>query len=129
LARDLGALRAYFLHYVAARSGSVSARIKRGILLAGLGIVGLFAGLTAIAVAVGLAIFGIAHGLAEAFGGRLWLGELAAGLGVLILFGLAASLAIRYWLNLSLRKAKENYERRRIQERVRYGRDVAQRPL
>jgi hypothetical protein len=126
LTRDLAALQAYVLHYVSARSDALRAKAKRLAVYAALGLMGLAVGVTAIVVAVTLALYGIAHALAAATD-RLWLGELLAGFGVLVLVGLAGWLGTRYWLRLSLKQTKEKYERRRIKERIQYGRDVAQR--
>jgi hypothetical protein len=114
------------MHYRAARGDAMSAKVKRLAVWGAVGLIGLFAGIAAVVVAVYLALDGIALGLAALFG-RPWVGELVTGLGVLLLAGLGLWIGLRYWMNLSLRTAKEKYERRRNLERRRFGKDVAQR--
>lgn len=126
LTRDLGAIQAYAMHYVAARSDALTAQAKKAAVWGALGVMGLFAGITVIVASVVLALVGIAFGLAALLD-SLWAGLLITGLGVLLLVGLAAWIGLRYWMNLSLHHAKEKYERRRTKERHDYGRDVAQR--
>jgi hypothetical protein len=127
LTHDLAALQAYALHYVAARADAIRAKVKSVIAWAALGLAGGLAAAAGLIVAVYLALQGIAEILGLALGGRYWAGELITGFGVLILAGAGAAIGLRYWLNLSRRQAKEKYERRRTQERIALGRDVAQR--
>jgi hypothetical protein len=127
LTQDLAALQAYVLHYLSARSDAVSARVKKTVVWAALGLAAGVAALTALVVAVALVLGGAAEGIATALGGRAWAGNLIVGGAVLILMALAAWIGLRYWLNLSRRRVKEQYERRRQHERNAFGKDVAQR--
>lgn len=127
LTQDLAALQGYVLHYLAARSEAVTARIKKTVLWAVLGLAGGVAALTALVVAVVLVLGGAADGIASALGGRAWAGELIVGGVVLFVIALSAWIGLRYRLNLSRRRVKEQYERRRQHQRNAFGKDVAQR--
>ncbi len=124
--RDLSSLQAYAAHYLAARSDALMAKVKRAAVWALLGIAGLLVATAALVVAVVLVLVGISNALAELWD-RVWAGQVVTGAAALVLAGLGVWLAVQYWFNLSRRKTRAEYERRREQERTDYGRDVAQR--
>jgi hypothetical protein len=123
----LAELREYADYYLAARVDGVKASVRR---IAALAIVGVLAAvvlLSALAASTVLVITGMARGLAVLAGGRVWLGELAVGGAILVLFTIAVAGGLRLWSASQRRKTQQKYERRRNEQRARFGRDAAQR--
>lgn len=125
--KDLGALQSYAQHYLQTRADAVKHKLRQMAIWAVLGLVAAVAGVAALATAVVLLLQGMVDGLSVLLGDRPWAGELIVG-GV-ILGGLGAGLlALRGRMNRkSYERTKENYARRREEERVAHQHDVVQR--
>jgi len=124
LLRDLELLRELFSHYSAARADVVRARV-RGVVARIIGL--LIAGLvlaTVLIAAVVLTLSGLAHALAAATGGRLWVGQLGVGAGILLLMGSVGLAAARLSARRNLQQLREKYEHRRECQRQRFGTEV-----
>jgi hypothetical protein len=83
LFEDLSALREYALYYVSARVDVVKHRVRKAILWAAAGVMGMVAGAVVLITAIVLLLDGIAAGLAALLGGRRWAGDLITGIVVL----------------------------------------------
>jgi hypothetical protein len=88
-------LKAYFAHYLAAKTDSVKVSIRRAVVFAALGVLGLVAGVAVIATAVVLVLHGLAQALTVLIKGHAWAGNLVAGVLVLGLIGLGTWLGVR----------------------------------
>jgi len=120
-------LREYAGYYVAAKVDGAKARVRQWIFLASLGVIALLA-VAAVAIAgVVLLCQGLAHLLADAFGGRLWAGYLAAG--AILIGTIAVSLwgTMRYLGRVARRRIMDKYDLRRTRQRADFGHDVTQR--
>jgi hypothetical protein len=127
LLRDVQALYAYSLHYLAARTDSIVMRARKILLWVILGCVMLAVGVTALLVAVALVLAGIADGISTLLGGQYWAGALITGVGVLAFFAIVAAVAAWAWIGGSANKTREKYQRRREQQRAAFGEDISQR--
>ena len=124
LLSEFSALREYAAHLAATYVDLTRARARKLVISAILGIAAAIVGLT---VAIACAIYtvrGVAGGLAAAVGGRIWLGELLAGVaGLCVLAGLAG-IAVRMSAKRRHASAVQKYEDRKAGQRARIGRDV-----
>jgi arginine exporter protein ArgO len=74
-----------------------------------------------------LLLDGAATGLGLLFGGRLWLGHIVVGGGVLVLLALGMFIGVRTWQSRSRRQKVQQYDERQLQQRTTYGHSVADR--
>jgi hypothetical protein len=104
--------------YLAARQDQLKLGLRRAVVGALLGLLGLLAGGAILVTAAVLLLTGIASGLGELFG-RPWLGQLATGLSVLALAALGVRISVSSvirssrWrtINRYAKRHKEQYER------------------
>lgn len=128
LLTELAATAEFSLHMLAARLDELRLRtsrsIRRAFLAFGLALVTLgLAGVTATISAVYL-VQGVAGALAEAAGGRDWVGRLGAGLaGTSLLLGAFAWRELRAARRRRLDVVRK-YALRKARQRARFGRDV-----
>ena len=78
-------LRDHVLYYVAVRVALIRARIRSAVLAVILFAFLLVAAAAAVVASITLLLLGAAHGLGQAFGGRIWLGDLVVGAIALVL--------------------------------------------
>jgi hypothetical protein len=116
----------YLTDYLAARSDAVRARIRIVVLGAAVVVAAAVIAASVVVAAAVLLVLGIAHGFSALFGSH-WAGELLAGGGLLIAMAGGAWLGVHFLLLRSLRRTKQQYERRRDQQRQAVGHDVSQR--
>jgi uncharacterized membrane protein YjgN (DUF898 family) len=115
---------AYAAHLLAAKADATRLQIRRMVIAAGLGLLGLFVGAGMLIAAAVLVLQGAAGGLGE-WTQRPWLGELIVGLAVLSLAALAVYLGLARIRASSFRSTKEKYEQRKQEQRREFGHDVA----
>jgi uncharacterized membrane protein len=123
---DLSALREYAAYYVSARIDAVKFRVRKALVWAAVGLMGMVAGMVVLIGAIVFVLDGIAAGLAALLGGRRWAGDLITGIVILGVIALVGYLAVHGWVQSSWHKTVKKYERRRDQERGQFGRDVGQ---
>jgi hypothetical protein len=104
--KDLQALYAYFRHYLTARVDAVTAKVRRAVVWAIVGIVAGLADAAAVVTAVVLLLQGIANGLAVLFG-AIWAGQLVTGIGLLVLIALGLAGAAYSMIHSSAVKTRE----------------------
>lgn len=117
-------VREFFNHYFLVQLDRILLSIKMLMVYAVLGalvLIGLGALLVTAAVQV---CYGISHLLTQAFGGRVWLGELVTGAVIWILVLATAYIGISSLIARSRRATMEKYEQRRAKQRSDIGYDA-----
>jgi len=127
LQQQIEALQAYFTHFVSAKVDSFLFSSRQLALWTALGIMGLLALAGLIITAMVLLLGGAAAGLGLLFGGRLWLGQVVVGGGLLSLLALAIIVGMRTWQHRSRQQKVQQYDERQLQQRTAFGRNVADR--
>jgi hypothetical protein len=127
LQQQLEALQAYFTHFVRAKIDGLLLSARQLALWTVLGMMGLIALTGLIITAIILLLSGAAAGLGLLFGGRLWLGQVVIGGGLLLLLALSVFVAIRVWQHRSHQQKVQHYDERQLQQRAAFGRSVADR--
>jgi hypothetical protein len=121
-------LKSYAAHYLAARIDLVKLSIRRAVIFAVLGTLGLIALIAVVVTAVVLALNGLALALTALFRGHAWAGYMVAGVLVLGLLGLGAWIGIRRMFGSSREATVKRYEKRLQQQRHELGgHDAAER--
>ncbi len=121
-------LKAYAAHYLAARIDLVKLSIRRAVIFAVMGVLGLIALIAVVVTAVVLALNGLALGLTALFRGHAWAGYLVAGILVLGLLGLGTWIGLRRMFGSSRQATVKRYEQRLQQQRQHFGgHDAAER--
>lgn len=124
----LAELKSYATNYLAAKSDALKLSIKRGMIFAGLGIIGLIAAGGMLVTAVVLLLMGIANGIGKLFDpDQPWVGQLVVGVLVLGGTGLGAWLMLRKITNRSREQTVAKYEQRHNEQRRQFGHDARQR--
>jgi hypothetical protein len=114
-------LAEYFLHYVSARADILKRSVRVRLIWALAGLLGLFAMCVTIAIALHRIVLGLANGLGALLGGRVWLGDLAAGALLLASVALLFYLAQARWNNAFHQKMVVKYEKRKARQQTRFG--------
>ena len=125
LVQQIEALRAYATHFVSAKVDGFIITARQLLVWAGLGIVGLIALAGVVITAIALCLDGAAAGFGLLFGGRLWLGQLVVGGGLLVLLTLSILIGIRTWQHRTRQQKVQQYDERQLQQRAVFGRSVA----
>lgn len=125
LVQQIEALRAYATHFVSAKVDGFIITARQLLVWAGLGIVGLIALAGVVITAIVLCLDGAAAGLGLLFGGRLWLGQLVVGGGLLVLLTLSILIGMRTWQHRTRQQKVQQYDERQLQQRAVFGRSVA----
>ena len=120
---ELREYASYYLEVQADRARLTLRKLVLGVVVAAAGVTVL---LSLVATTTTLLLTGIAGGLAEAFGGRAWLGNLATGGGVLLLGALGLWTVRGIVGRLGFKHMAAKYAKRRTEQRDRFGRDVSQ---
>ncbi|MBS0207700.1 MAG: hypothetical protein JSS27_01980 [Planctomycetes bacterium] len=119
-------LAEYVWYYLSVRLDQWRDRAHRAAILGVAGILALSMVVAALMVATALLLIGAAVLLGEALGGRLWLGCVGVGAGVLlatVTLGGGVVWRMRAAWRAQLRK---KYEHRREQQREQFGRDISE---
>ena len=127
LLQQFEALRAYASHFVSAKVDGLMLSARQLAVWAVVGVVGLIALAGLVVTAIVLFLGGAAGGLGRLFGGRLWLGQLVVGGGLLVLLTLSLLIGVRTWQRRSRQQKVQQYDERQLQQRAAFGRSVADR--
>jgi hypothetical protein len=125
LMTQMSELQAYALHLANAKVDGLQHVIRQIATWTAVGIVSLIAAAGVLITAVVLFLKGVAQGLAIAFGDRIWLGNAVTGLGLLVLMATMLLIGIRRQQRKSYNQRKQAYAERQLQQRVAFGRNVA----
>lgn len=111
-------------YYVRARADQLKLSVRQFLVFGAMGVLALVVGAVIVATAAWLLVNGIAGGLAALFGGRVWLGNLGAG--VLVLAGIAggAWYGIEELRRGSQRDTVQRYQKLQAEHREKFGRDL-----
>jgi len=121
-------LKAYFAQYIAARADGIKLSVRKVVLLAVMGVLGLLVGGAVLVTAAVIIVTGLAQLIGHLLGDRLWAGNLIVGVLVLGLVGLMTWLVVRKMTQASHKATVNRYERRLKQQRVTLdGHDARQR--
>jgi len=121
-------LKAYIAQYAAARADAMKLSIRKVVLLAIMGVLGLIVGGALLVTAAVIIVTGLAQLIGHLLGDRLWAGNLIVGFLMLGLVALGAWLVVRKMTNASHTATVNRYERRLKQQRVTLdGHDARQR--
>jgi hypothetical protein len=104
-------MRREIARFASAHADRVRGTIRRAAIGAALGVLAAVVGIAVLATAAVLLVNGIAGGLAAAFGGNAWLGNLVAGVGLLLLVGVAIAVLLRRDRTKRMRALAERYAR------------------
>ena len=127
LLQQLEELQEYSTHFVSAKVDGLMLSARQLLIWAVLGIVGLLALAGLVVTAIVLCLGGAAGGLGSLLGGRLWLGQLVVGGGLLVLLTLSILIGVRTWQRRSRQQKVQQYDERQLQQRTAFGRSVADR--
>ena len=127
ITRDAAELKEYARYYVAAKVDGFKRTLRNLGLYAALGVLGLIAGGAVLATAAGLIVVGFAQGLGRLFGGRYWLGDMVAGLVVLVAIGVGVWYMMNRLTGSWRSQTVKKYEERKQSQRERFGHDVVDR--
>ena len=127
LLQQLEELRAYSTHFVSAKVDGFILSVRQLLVWMVLGIVGLIALAAVVVTAIVLFLGGTAGGLGQLFGGRLWLGQLVVGGGLLLLLTLSILIGVRTWQRRARQQKVQQYDERQRQQRAAFGHSVADR--
>jgi len=123
----LSEVKAYFQHYLDAKSDSVKLSFKKFVVTMIVSFVGLLIAGAMLATAAALLMIGMASMIGSWFSPpKPWVGQLIVGAIVLIGAPTATWFVLRRVTGLCCLNTRARYERKHAQERVRFGRDVAQ---
>ncbi len=117
----------YVSYYVATKADAAKLAIRSAILYGALGIVALLGAGTVVVVAVVLMLVGLAKAIGAALGGMEWLGDLIVGVGVLVVIGAGAMIAVKRMTGSSRKQTVDKYESRKRRQRHEFGQDIRQR--
>ena len=127
LLQQLEELRAYSTHFVSAKVDGFILSVRQLLVWMVLGIVGLIALAAVVVTAIVLCLGGAAGGLGSLLGGRLWLGQLVVGGGLLVLLTLSILIGVRTWQRRARQQKVQQYDERQRQQRAAFGHSVADR--
>jgi hypothetical protein len=127
LLKQVSELWEYAIYFISAKTDSVKLSVRQVIMWAALGVVGMIALGSVVATAVVLLLTGVGEGLAVAFGGRMWLGDIVAGVLTLGLLGLGSWVGMQKWRKSSRMRTIQHYEQQQLQQQAAFGRSVSDR--
>jgi len=124
----LGELKAYAGNLVAAKLDGIKLSVKRLVIFAGLGIVGLIIGGTVLVTAAVLLLNGLANLVAAAFNPpKPWFGQLIVGFIVLAAALAGTWFVLKRLTGASKEQTVRKYQAMHEQQRREYGHDVTER--
>ena len=121
---ELGEYASYFL---TAKVDGVKLTLRNLGIMAGLGVLGLFAAGGLVITLVVMLLRGIAYGLGDLMWDKWWLGELVTAVLFFAALGIGTMVALKKIGKSSRERTVKKYAARQQQERVKFGTDVRQR--
>ena len=127
LLKQVAELREYITYFVSAKTDSVKLSVQQVLMWVVLGFVGVIALSSLLATVMVLLLTGLAEGLTVVFGGRIWLGNIVAGLLTLAILGLGSFIWVRKWRKSSRMRTIQRYEQQQRQQQAAFGHSVSDR--
>jgi hypothetical protein len=122
--RRLGEALEFLSHLATAEFDRLKLRFRRVAMWAIVVAAGVVVLLAILVSATGLLLVGIAQAIAELCGGKMWLGSLLTGGGVLILVAAALAIGLWSWQKSAFEATREKYAARKRRQRTQFGRSV-----
>src|SRR5262249_40063479 len=114
LLQQFDELRAYSTHFVSAKVDGFMVSARQLLVWAVLGVVGLIGLAGLVVTTIVLFLGGAAGGPGQLFGGRLWLGQLVVGGGLLVLLTLSILIGLRTWQRRARQQKVQQYDERQL---------------
>jgi phosphotransferase system glucose/maltose/N-acetylglucosamine-specific IIC component len=125
LLKQLSELFEYASHYISATTDAAKLSARQAAIRVLVEVGFMLAAASLVVSALTLLFIGVAGGFAEWFDGRVWLGDLLAGLLMLTLVGGAVWVRVARLKRTSHQRTVQSYEQRKLRQQERFGRDVA----
>lgn len=122
--RHIAEAREYLIHLAAAEIDRFKLRLRRAAIWAVIGLTALVLLLAILVASAGLLLFGVAQLIGQWLGGRLWLGLMITGGGILLIGILAIGWGLWSWQTSSFEAVKERFAARRRRQKGQFGRSV-----
>jgi hypothetical protein len=126
LLKQVAELREYVTYFVSAKTDSARLLVQQVIMWVALGFVGLIALCSVVATVMVLLLTGLAEGLTVVFNGKVWLGNIVAGLLTLAILGLGSFIGVRKWRQSSQMRTVQRYEQQQLEQQAAFGHSVSQ---
>jgi hypothetical protein len=127
LPRHLAELQSHVRYFLSAWMDELKLSARNAVLYAILGVVALLVFCAIVVTAVVLLLGGLAGAASATFGAPGWVGNLIVGVLVLLLVAGGGFLGMSWYAKFSRAKTVHKYERKRQDQRSRFGRDVGDR--
>ena len=127
IATRFSELGEYVSYYIGAKVDGIKVSLRNVGIMAGLGVVGLFAGGAFVATLMVLLLRGIAYGLGDLLWDKWWLGELITAVLFLGVIGVGVMIGMKKLTKSSRERTAKKYAARQQTERAKFGTDVCQR--
>jgi hypothetical protein len=114
----------FLSHLAASEFDRLKLRLRQLAVRAIVAAAGIVVLLAILVSATGLLLEGIAESIAQLCGGRIWLGALITGGGVLMLGAAALAIGLWSWQKSAFEATREKFAARKRRERARFGRSV-----
>jgi len=120
-------VREYVAYFVAVKADAIKLVVRTTVVYAAMGIIALLAVVAAVVTAVVMLLTGAAQAIGSALGGRMWLGDLIVGAGLLALLAIGVYIGVSSLTRSSRKNTVNKYESRQRAQQSQFGRDVEQR--
>ena len=124
---QIGELREYAVHYLAARFDVLKLSVRNAVLWIAIGILAILAGVAVVVTAIVIACVGLAQAIAAMLGGRMWAGNLIVGIVLIAAIVVGIWLGMKRLFSASLTRTVERYERKLRRQRLERGHDAKER--
>jgi hypothetical protein len=125
LVANLVEIQEYLSLYITARADLIKASGRRVLVAATIGIAAGALAVTVLVVSAALLLNGCASAIAVIAGGRLWVGQLVVGGGVIIAICGIGAASTYLWLRSVRQATRRKYEHRHQEQRAKFGRRAA----
>ncbi|HZZ27372.1 MAG TPA: hypothetical protein VFE46_05130 [Pirellulales bacterium] len=116
--------REYFTHFLAAEIERFKLRVRRVVIWAIAGLMGLVLLLALLVAAAGLLLRGLADFVGSLLGGHSWLGAVVVGGGLLLVGALAVAWGLWAWQASAFDAVRQRFAARKRRQQGRFGKSI-----
>jgi hypothetical protein len=127
LLQQLAILREFALHYLEVQKDSVRAKVYRTMFYSVLGVIAALVAATLIVACTVKLVQGLSEAVTVVASGRVWIGDLSIGGGLLLVIALGAWVFVKRQLRTARQRTIRKYESRHYAQRQKFGADITQR--